>query len=297
MMRDAKARPNRLLRAPARRAMTWDDADASDVAQPLDGSSVISRQRGVARVLIAFKVLWSLAIVLGSALGLAWGVYRYATTSARFAVKDVVAQGFSRLSKEQVLAESGIRLGENLFKLDLALVERRLLRNPWVAQVRVARRLPSSVDIEIQEREAAALALVLGQLFLVNRQGETFKPVTPQDPTDLPLITGIAVEDGPRDTSLYRQRIALGLDVLSHYSQSRLAKSYQPQEVHLTPGGEAIMTLGHKGTTLHLGTGPWSSKFVMAERVLARLQAQRSSPAIVFMDNRANPNRVVVRVN
>jgi cell division protein FtsQ len=263
----------------------------------LDRSGITSRRGAFAWLSGAIKVVWSLIVVLGSALGLTWGVYHYATTSARFATKEIQVQGATRLTREQVLVASGIKLGDNLFKLDLPLVEKRLLNNPWLAQVRVTRRLPSTVGIELQEREAAALALVMGQLFLVNRQGESFKAATAEDPSDLPLITGVAVEDGSNDTALYRQRIALALDVLNHYSQSRLSKSYQPQEVHLTPGGEAIMTVGHKGTTLYLGVGPWSKKFVMAERVLARLQAQRSSPALVFLDNRANPDRVVVRVN
>ena len=297
MTRDARAHANRLLTTSEQRAAAWRTADMNSADGCQDQSTVTSRGRAWASIADALRVLWSLVVVLGSAIGLTWAVYHYATTSVRFAINDVQTNTLTRVTKDQVLADSGITLGDNLFKLNVGNVEGRLLKNPWIAQARVTRRLPSTIHLELQEREAAALALVMGQLFLVNRQGETFKPASTEDPSDLPLITGVTVDDGPRDTALYRQRISLALDVLNHYSQCHLAKSYAPQEVHLTPGGEAVMTLGHKGTTLYLGVGPWSKKFVMAERVLARLQAQRSTPALIFLDNRANPNRVVVRLN
>jgi cell division protein FtsQ len=298
MTQATRARANRFIARPEQRSAR-SSADPSNINEVLDHSSIISRGKGKASSVLSsvIKLVGSLVVVLGSASGLTWSVYHYATTSARFAIKDIQVRGGVRLSNDQVLAASGVARGDNLFKLSVAGVEKRLLANPWVAQVRVTRQLPSTVAIELHEREATALALVMGQLYLVNRHGETFKPATAEDPSDLPLITGVEVPDGPRDPSLYRQRIGVALDVLSHFSQSHLGKAYAPEEVHLTPGGEAVFTIGHKGTTLYLGAGPWSKKFAMAERILARLQAQRSNPALIFMDNKANPNRVVVRLN
>jgi cell division protein FtsQ len=242
-------------------------------------------------------VLWGVGLVVGTAVGITWSVYHYATSSPRFAIKDIQVHGTTRVAQQQIPTEGGISLGENLFRLNLDQVEKRLLRNPWISNAKVARKLPSSVVVDIEEREAVALAVIASRLFLVNRLGESFKEVEPGDPSDMPLISGISVDDGPKDVSLFRQRITLGLEVLNHYAHSHLAKTYTVEEVHITPGGEVDMTLGHRGTTLHLGLGPWSKKFSMAERILARLQAQRTVAAQIFLDNRANPDRVVVRVN
>ena len=298
MTRDARARANRYVAVPGQRG-SISSAYEKHVSDELsEHSAITTRVQSFPRMLAAIlRILWGMSLVLGSAVGIAWAVYHYATTSPRFAVKDVQIQGSTRMTNQQVLSGSGIVLGDNLFKLNLGTVEKRLLKNPWFAQVKVTRKMPSTICVEIQEREAAALAVITGQLFLVNRLGESFKEASSDDPSDLPMITGISVDDGPRDLGLFRQRITLALDVLNHYSQSRLSKAYSAEEVHLTPGGEVVMTLGHKGTTLHLGVGQWSKKFVMAERILARLQAQRSTPALIFLDNRANPDRVVVRVN
>lgn len=260
-------------------------------------SGVTARDRLQARLQSVWGTLGAALLVLGSATSVAWGVYHYATNSPRFAIRNIAITGNSRVTREQVLNGAGITMGGNLFQTQLPGVENRLLKNPWISEVRVARLLPATIQIEVHEREAAALALVAGRLLLVNRQGESFKEFTAGDPGDLPLITGATLEEDPNDVGLLRQRIARGLDVLTAYSQSRLSKAYGAQEVHLTPGSEAVITLGHKAITLHLGAGPWPKKFEMAERIVARLQAQHASASVIFLDNRANPNRVVVRVN
>ena len=98
-------------------------------------------------------------------------------------------------------------------------------------------------------------------------------------------------------SGLEKQRLLIALDVLSQYSQVKLARTYPPEEVHLTPGGEVVLTIGRKGTALYLGFGPWSKKLALAERIFAKLLAQRATPSLVFLDNRAHPERVVVRLN
>ena len=188
MIRVSRARANRLLTPSEHRAAAWGAADMSNAEGSQDQSKVTSRGRAWSSISGTLRVLWSLVVVLGSAIGLTWAVYHYATTSARFAIKDVQMNALTRVTKDQLLANSGITLGDNLFKLNVGNVEGRLLKNPWVSQVRVTRHLPSSIQIELQEREAAALALVMGQLFLVNRQGDTFKPASTEDPTGRPTV-------------------------------------------------------------------------------------------------------------
>jgi cell division protein FtsQ len=240
---------------------------------------------------------WGVLVVVGIAAGVTWGVYRYTTTSPRFAVKVVELAGATRTTRDDVLKLAGVALGDNLFKLNLSAIDAKLVKDPWIRQAHATRVLPTTLHVEIEEREAAAMAVVADHLLLVTRQGEAFKEVAPDDPSDLPTITGVAVDDAPRDAGLERQRLLVAMDVLQRYSEVRLSRVYPAQEVHLLPGGEVVLMVGKKGIALQLGLGPWSKKFAMAERVFAKLQAQRSTPSLVFLDNRAHPERVVVRLN
>ena len=133
-------------------------------------------------------------------------------------------------------------------------------------------------------------------LYLVTRTGETFKEVENGDPYDLPLITGISAQSLSRDRAGEASRIRTALEVLSTYGKLAPSRVHPAEEVHLTDGGQVVLTVGKSGITLHLGKGPWTKKLLMAERVLGKTAAQGRTPGIVFLDNEANPERVVVRM-
>ncbi len=298
MTRNRKANVRRLLSAPSEQIVVDEIRDCygndlgSDLAQD---KNPVGEPRSVPTAVI--RALWGIVVVVGIAVGVTWGVYRYTTTSPRFAVREVQVNGLARVTRDSILQTSGISLGDNLFKLDLGVVEARLMKNPWVREAHVTRKLPSTLRVDIEEREAAAIAVILGHLFLVTRMGDPFKEVATDDPSDLPSITGVVVDDAPRDAGLEKQRLSIALEVLHHYSQTRLSRIYPTEEIHITPGGEVVLMAGPKGMALYLGFGPWPKKLGLAERILAKLQAQHSTPSLVFLDNRAHPERVVVRVN
>ena len=62
------------------------------------------------------------------------------------------------------------------------------------------RKLPSTIVIDVVEREAAALVSVGSDLYLSTRQGDLFKKPEPGDPYDLPVISGTHTEDVVKDS-------------------------------------------------------------------------------------------------
>jgi cell division protein FtsQ len=131
----------------------------------------------------ALKLASGLAVVVSASLAVAWSAHHYALTSPRFAIRTVDLVGAHRLTLEQVKTESGATVGANIFALDSDAAERKLLENPWVSEVKVTRRLPSTLRIELAEREAAAVVSLGDHLYLVTREGEPFKEIQPGDPT------------------------------------------------------------------------------------------------------------------
>ena len=60
--------------------------------------------------------------------------------------------------------------------------------------------------------------------------------------------------------------------------------------------GDVSLTVGKAGITVHVGKGPWRKKLLMAERVIGQMEKKGRVPGIVFADNVAHPERVVVRM-
>jgi len=244
----------------------------------------------------ALKIVLGLALLVGTAAALAWGAHRYAMTTPRFAIQEIVVEGTRRLSRDQLLALGGIRRGDNVFSLDVERAEQAVLDNPWVESARILRRLPGEVRIEIHEREARALVVVGGKTLLVSEDGLPFKQLEPQDPHDLPLVTGLSVLALARDEQAELEQLQGALGLLGAYERLPFAQAYPAEEVHLDDRGHAVLTIGSQGTALHLGAGPWKQKLLRAGRILAKAEASGSLPGVIFLDNEAHPERVVVRV-
>ncbi len=237
-----------------------------------------------------------MTIVLGAAVLLAWGVYQYAHTTPRFALKRLEIQGATKRGEADILRLGGFKYGDNLFRLDTAKIEQRLLSDPWIKKAKVTRELPGTIQVELAERDVAALAVIGERLYLVTRTGEPFKEFEEADQSDMPLITGVSAENLARDRTQEVARIATGMEVLRHYERIPMHKVHPAQEVHLGADGIVTLTIGKKGIALHLGRGPWRKKLLMAWRVMGRMARRGRLPGIVFLDNEAHPERVVVRM-
>ena len=244
----------------------------------------------------ALKLASGLAVVVGASLAVAWSAHHYALTSPRFAVRTVELVGAKRSTLEQLKTESGVTVGNNIFALDTDSAEKKLLENPWISEVKVTRRLPNTLRIELTEREATAVVALGDHLYLVTPEGVPFKEIQAGDPYDMPLITGASPENLNRDRKREIERIQTGLEVLRQFERVPLSRVYPAEEVHLADAGDVTLTCGKDGVTLELGTGPWRKKLLMAEEVVGELRKKGRTPGIVFLDNQAHPERVVVRM-
>jgi cell division protein FtsQ len=141
----------------------------------------------------------TIAAVASAAGALLLG-YRWLTGSPRFALADVELRGARVLEQRDVVTAVRPALGENLFRLPLEAIERRLRAEPWVEDVEVSRRLPDQLVVEVDEREPIAVVELDG-LYLVEASGRAFKraDLARGEAAGLPVVTGI-------DRSEYRRR-------------------------------------------------------------------------------------------
>jgi cell division protein FtsQ len=272
-------------------------SDESPVPTSVGEASRVRERPGPRnRALAALRFLAGLAIVAGVATGVAMSVHRYAVTSARFALRQIDVKGGHRIGPEQAERLAGLSLGTNLFAVDTQAAERKLLENPWIRSARAVRKLPSTLLIELSERDAVAIASIVDGLYVVSGDGEPFKRLEPSDPVDLPIVTGISPTGLARDRSRELERLEQGLEVLRQYRRLKLERTYPAQEVHLEPGGGIRLIVGNDGITLSLASDSLRQRLLMAEQVVVESRAAGRLPGIVFADNVAHPERVVVRM-
>jgi cell division septal protein FtsQ len=137
----------------------------------------------------------SLVSLTGLCLGLLL-LYHHLLTSPFFCIKDnrdIDINGMKKLSSELILQVSGLGPGTNLLALRPGRVEQALAAHPWIAEAELTRVWPNRLKLAIKEREPVAL-VQLGELHYIDRKGSLFKPLSPGDPHDFPVVTGFKEE-------------------------------------------------------------------------------------------------------
>jgi cell division protein FtsQ len=252
----------------------------------------------IARGVVGFMM------VVGIGGAVAWGARHYVKTSPRFAVSEIVTTGAKRRSPDELASIAGIAKGQNVFSTDLDRARARLVADPWVSEATLARQLPGTIFLRVVEREAGGIVATNdgsakaagGDTYVVTREGVIIKRLETGDPTDLPVVTGVVLQQLMDDREGATRTIRRALDLAADYEHSPLVTRSPLEEVHVEANGEMTLVVGKNAVALHMGAQPYRRKLEQAVRVVAELDRRGAKPDSIMLDNEARPDRVVVRM-
>jgi cell division protein FtsQ len=217
-------------------------------------------------------------------------------TSPRFAVRKIDVTGAQRRTAQDVARAGGLEIGANVFALDLESVRGRIAQDPWIESATVTRKLPSTIQIAVVEREPRAVVAISGELYLATRDGELFKKLGDREPADLPVVTGIDAQRVAKDRPGAVLAVRRALDVAEDMDRAGITKTAPIQEMSLQSDGSLVVFVGRDGLALALGRPPHRDKIDRIKSVLWELTRRKANASVIFADNETNPDRVVVRM-
>lgn len=106
-----------------------------------------------------------------------------------FRLEQISVVGNRLLNSQQVVAQSGLETGGNLFEADLAAATGRLISHPVIKSAFLVRQPPATLVVSVEERCPLVLVLTPEGLLGMDCGGTLFPP--PQVALDLPAVTGI----------------------------------------------------------------------------------------------------------
>lgn len=112
------------------------------------------------------------------------------SAEAGFTVREVLVQGRRETSAALLRETLGITRGEPTLALDPARLRSSILALPWVADAKVARRLPDLISVELIERRPFARWQLDGRLRVIDRAAEVIPSAEAERFADLPLVVG-----------------------------------------------------------------------------------------------------------
>lgn len=235
----------------------------------------------------ALRTLAAAALSAALSLG-AWQAWRWATGSPAFAIREIRFSGLVHASEGDLVKRSGLAIGENLFRADLARAGRAMATHPWVESAVLERRLPGTVLVDVLEHHPAALVQIDKSAYVLDEEGRLFKRAAPEDGLDLPIVTGLS-----RDTPRPQQQLRLlsALHLLDAWRAAGYAVSAL-SEVRLDDQGFTLFAHQDGGLQeIRVGANQLALSLRRLSQVRAALQRRGERATRIDLDNPARPDQ------
>jgi len=250
----------------------------------------------VKRILRGFKIGVMVGIGTVGVLSMSAGfifLYDLVTQAEVFSAQKIEIEGIRRLSRANIFEQAKLKKGVNIFSVNLPRARKRLLGHPWIAEAKISRIPPDGLKIALKEHSPVAL-IRLDRTYIMNTEGEIFKPWTVSDPTQLPKIDGLEFEDlyvrgddmSPPLKAIM-DIIGLGKRKNSVLPNSKLSAIQVDRDSGIT-----IYAYQNK-TEIKLGYGGYPGKYKILSTVLSYLNRQSEFRAVRTIDLK-KMNRIVV---
>lgn len=199
--------------------------------------------------------------------------YDYFTQTRLFQAHRIEVTGQKRLSRLQVMAIAGVGMQSNILAVNLTTTRKRLLANPWIADVTVSREIPSGLQLHIrEEKPLALLEMGDGQRFLINGAGRVFKREDGSASNDLPRVQGLGHADlpVPGQPSSKAFMSVMALFNLADKT-NRMNSLADIRRIRMDREIGATVYIGRDSRAVKLGFGRYREKIQALEEVMARL--------------------------
>jgi hypothetical protein len=195
-------------------------------------------------VLFALYVCWR----AGEAL-----LNRLIYENDHYAIRVLDTQTDGVVSEEQIRRWAGAKLGDNLFKLDLARIKRDLELVPSIESAAVARLLPQTLRIHVQEREPVAQVLTAvlrdnapaqNVVYLLDAEGHVMVPlaswqraVPASDSEQYPVIAGASLAQISPGRRVESPQIRAALRLIAAFDHSPMAGLVELRQIDVSATG------------------------------------------------------------
>lgn len=143
------------------------------------------KQKKKKRIKMILRLTMLILLIIGS--------MAFAMISPIFNIKDIEVLNTNILSKETIISLSGLTINQNLFRFLKLDVEKSIKENPYVEDVKINRKLPNKIQIEVKERQRNFNLQFLNGYAYINNQGYILE--ISEDKQNMTILKGMETKE------------------------------------------------------------------------------------------------------
>lgn len=170
-----------------------------------------------------------------------------------FEIRKIEVKGNDSVSAQNIIALSGIGVGENILKVDLGLAKKNIESDPLLEVLSISRVYPDGITIEIRQRKPHGAIAYLGGYVIIDEKGFVLDVRDSLPAGQYPLITGVEIQPSEKGKKL------MGVDGVQQKTMYDLLTALYDNnamqyvsEANLGNGGD-IRLLTSEGLQISLG--------------------------------------------
>lgn len=238
---------------------------------------------------IIFRLIkWTSLVVLLIGGGI------YFLLSSFFNIHNIVVTGNEKITPEMIISLSGIELEKNTFKVSKSKVEQAIKTNAYIDSVKIKRKLPETIEIQITERKPAYM-LTLGNAYVyMNTQGYLLE--ISLEKLKAPIITGILtpeeqIQEGNRLCPEDLQKLSSVIQIMDSANNNEIGKLIT--KINISDKQNYILELKSEKKNVHLGdTSNLSTKMLYIKKVL---QNEKKKEGDIFVNTDLSTKGAIFR--
>lgn len=116
-------------------------------------------------------------------------------SSDLFSLKNIYVTGNKTVPKDDIIRLSNLQYGQNIFRINKKKIVKNIFDSPKIKAIRIKRILPSSLSLDLVEREAVALIPYLGSYLCIDEEALIIEVSGISEKTSVPVVEGFAFND------------------------------------------------------------------------------------------------------
>ena len=216
--------------------------------------------------------------------------YRFITHSPRFNINEINMVGHKRLSNEELSSWIGAIIGDNIFKLELDGISKRLVEHPWIQSASARRVFPQGIYLEIKERTPFA-KIQMEQVYVMDNYG-VLLGADLRGTNKLPTITGIKMKNPKIGSNVADEEIIRGLKMMRSLNQLPMFEKNPIDNVHISSRYRITFSTNTQDVKVHMR--PEIAQESFKNLVLALGAIEKNEKDLSYIDL-SFKNRVVVK--